>query len=105
MKRKYGGTLLLPVNLKLPQHLLDQSECIGIRIPNHEQTKELIREVGPLIATSANLSGQDPITNSEDAKKPFPEAMILDGLLRSNKPSTILKYSPTGYILFREGNI
>lgn len=98
---KSGGTLLLPVNPCLPQHLLAQSDCIGVRIPNHEQTKELIKEVGPLIATSANLSGEDPITTSEEAKALFPEAMIIEGVLGSNKPSKILKHTPNGYVLVR----
>ena len=98
---KTGGTLLLPVHSNLPQHLLSQSDYIGVRIPNHEQTKELIREVGPLIATSANLSGEKPITTFQEARVLFPESMIIEGVLGSNKHSTILKYTPLGYVTVR----
>ena len=98
---KTGGTLLLPVKSNLPQHLLAQSDYIGVRIPNHEETKELIKEVGPLIATSANLSGEEPITTSQEARVLFPETMIIEGVLGSNKPSTILKYTPLGYVTVR----
>ncbi len=96
-----GGTLLLPIHSNLPKHLLDQSDFIGVRIPNHKQTKELIEHLGPLIATSANISGEPPITNAKEAISLFPDCMILDGTLGSNTPSTILKYSPEGYSILR----
>jgi L-threonylcarbamoyladenylate synthase len=98
---KEGNTLLLPIHRQLPKHLLAQSEFIGVRVPNHLQTKELIQTVGPLVATSANISGQEPITSTEQAKVLFTDIHILEGQLGSNKPSTILKYTPDGYVLIR----
>lgn len=39
---------------------------VGLRIPAHPRLLELMRAVGPLIATSANLSGEPELRNASE---------------------------------------
>jgi L-threonylcarbamoyladenylate synthase len=102
-----GITIILPRKNNLPNHLLEQSDHIGLRIPNHPPTKQIIQTVGPLISTSANLSGSDPICSFEEALPLLQEGVyFLEGsVVKSKIPSTILKYEEGGYSLIREGNV
>lgn len=99
-----GMTILLPRKENLPKHLVQQSEFIGLRIPQHKESLELIRKVGPLICTSANISGEDTIKTYETSV--FKDVFTLKGALpKKHIPSTILLFGKCGYTLIREGNI
>ncbi len=103
-----GMTLILPRKDSLPLHLLTQSDFIGVRIPNHAETKAIIREFGPLMSTSANISGKNPVSSSDEAKAVFQDESIrfIDGITpEGNIHSTILKYTNGKFSLIREGNI
>lgn len=103
-----GMTLILPRKNSLPLHLLTQSDCIGVRIPNHADTKAIIREFGPLMSTSANISGKNPVSSTSEAKALFHDESIrfIDGITpEGNIHSTILKYLDGKFSLIREGNV
>ena len=42
------------------------SDRVGIRVPDHDVARALLRETGPLTATSANVSGRDSVTRVAD---------------------------------------
>ena len=103
-----GMTLILRRKNSLPLHLLTQSDCIGVRIPNHAGTKTIIREFGPLMSTSANISGKPPVSSTDEAKALFKDESIrfMDGITpEGNIHSTILKYENGKFSLIREGNV
>ncbi|MCH9811779.1 threonylcarbamoyl-AMP synthase [bacterium] len=104
---KRGMTILLKRKKTLPKHLLQQSEMIGLRIPNHKETLAIIEECGPLICTSANISGKAPITTKEEAEKYFgDDALFVEGEAgQENIASTILSFIDGNYQLLREGHI
>ena len=52
-------TLVVPKKAGLPENL-SLAPTVGLRLPDHELTRELIRRSGPLATTSANLSGTPP---------------------------------------------
>ena len=57
-----GLTVIVPKRKDVPD-LLSSTQTIGIRMPNHPMTLELLRRFGPLATTSANLSGgANPLT-------------------------------------------
>jgi L-threonylcarbamoyladenylate synthase len=58
-------TLILPALSVLPPILTAGQPTVGVRMPNHEQLRLLIRQAGPLAATSANRSG-GPEAHSAD---------------------------------------
>lgn len=51
-------TIVLPALPTLPSVLTAQQPTVGVRLPAHGWLRTLIRQSGPLAATSANLSGQ-----------------------------------------------
>ena len=60
-------TLILPGACAVAENLIPEEGTLGIRIPEHEFCKKLIRKLNrPLVSTSANISGQPaPRTYSE----------------------------------------
>jgi len=101
---------IIPEKLTLLEHLwpgpltvvLTAKECVpsivkgglstvGLRIPDHPIALELLREVGPLVAPSANLSGKPSPTEAQHVREDFPNLPILDGgPCRVGLESTIL---------------
>ncbi|MBI63594.1 MAG: threonylcarbamoyl-AMP synthase [Chloroflexi bacterium] len=54
-------TIVLPLTGTLPNSLNNNSGFIGVRVPNHMFTLELIKKLNkPLTGTSANISGFPP---------------------------------------------
>ena len=52
-------TIILQANDRVPAWINSGLSTIGFRIPKHPQTLALIKETGPLIGPSANISGQE----------------------------------------------
>lgn len=74
-------TLVVPKRLEVPLCVSGGLATIAIRMPSHPIALRFIREVGPMAAPSANLSGKPSPTSAEDVledlegKIPF----IVDG--------------------------
>jgi hypothetical protein len=82
---------------------------VGIRIPDNDLTRDIIRRVGGiLMTTSANISGEPPVTNisniSDELLKNVPLIITTDKNL-SGIPSTIVSYLDGKYSLIRQGQI
>ena len=58
-------TVLLPAKIELDPRLGTQG--VAVRILDHPIARELVRQTGPLSATSANMSGTDPLTSCSGA--------------------------------------
>lgn len=76
---------------------------VGVRVPDSELLRGLLRISGPLAVTSANLSGQPPARTVSEARRTFPDLPALDGGPAGGRPSTVVRM-PDGDIL-REGGI
>lgn len=61
-------TIVLSAQPGLQWDLGDNDGTVAVRMPLDDVTLAVIREVGPLAATSANLSGQPPATTVEEAR-------------------------------------
>ena len=100
-------TLVVSKNPDLPANL-SPTPTIGVRMPDHAFALELLRKVGPLATTSANLSGGP---NPRDAGEVLAQLdgrieLILDGgPAYSGIPSTIVDCTGTGLTILREGAI
>lgn len=84
---------------------------LAVRIPGHEGLRSLLAELGHgLTATSANLSGQEPILDPAElagflAGVAGEEAVIVDGgVLPGGPPSTIAAIEETGPVVLRSGS-
>lgn len=62
-------TIVLPTQPGLTWDLGDNDGTVAVRMPLDDVTLAIIRDVGPLAVTSANLSGQPPATTAAEARE------------------------------------
>lgn len=83
---------------------------IGIRIPEHDLCRELIKKTGPLYVTSANYSTHKDLINPLEVYEIFQGTiagiLVDNNKLKYKKHSTVIKIENSNKItLFREGPI
>ena len=80
-----------------------------MRIPNSNIAQSLLRETGPLLTSSANISGFKGSITVEGIALDFPSVKILGPIpwgKRSGKASTIIFWKKSGdWKLIREGEV
>jgi tRNA threonylcarbamoyl adenosine modification protein (Sua5/YciO/YrdC/YwlC family) len=79
-----------------------------LRMPLHPVALELLRDVGPMAVSSANVSGRAPASNVEEAKEQLGEsvAVYLDGGSSGEPvPSTMVDLTGAEPIVLREGAV
>jgi L-threonylcarbamoyladenylate synthase len=101
-------TIVLPARTGLPSAILGPGG-VGVRVSSHPIARALAASLGrPITATSANLSGQPPITSSADLHPSLRDKVkvILEGgVLAGGAPSTVIECSRDGYRIVRVGAI
>jgi len=100
-------TLVLPIHPRLPDNL-SESDTIGVRQPDHDLARELLRATGPLATTSANLSGQPSTLTATEVLVQLEGRidLILDGgQAPGGRPSTVLDLTGDEPLILREGPI
>lgn len=95
-----------PLSLVLPSSVKPNSS-IAIRIPNHPTILELLKAWRkPVIATSANRSGNPPAISAEEVKAIFPQIFTVDGGQCSvGVASSVVDLTGGDIKLLREGSI
>lgn len=81
---------------------------VALRMPLDDVTLAVIREVGPLAVTSANLSGQAAATGIAQAKMslgPSVAVYVDDGPRTESRPSTIVDLTRSEPFLIRDGDL
>ncbi|WP_237706586.1 L-threonylcarbamoyladenylate synthase [Kribbella flavida] len=71
----------------------DTHGTVALRVPDHENTRELLSRTGPLAVSSANRSGQPAALDVYDAEEQLADsvAVYLDGgAVSGGEPSTIV---------------
>jgi L-threonylcarbamoyladenylate synthase len=100
-------TLIVPRLPQLPS-VLSSNLTIGVRIPDHPVALSLLKLVGPLAVTSANLSGN---SNANTAQQVLDQLdgrihLILDGgQTPGGVPSTVADCTGPETLILREGPI
>lgn len=103
-----GLSIVVPQAPSLPWNLGDTRGTVMLRMPLHPVAIELLREVGPMAVSSANISGHEPPTTAIAAKQQLggAVAVYLDGgETPVGKPSTIIDLSGPAPRILREGAI
>ena len=100
-------TIILEANGKVPYWVNSGLTTVGFRIPSHPVTLELIRDFGPLIGPSANLSGQASGISFKEILKDFGQEVlgIEDDAYLTGQDSTILDLSGDKVKILRQGAI
>ena len=87
-------TWLCPASNNVLPEITGSNKKVGVRITKHEVSRTLCKFLEfPIVSTSANISGQEPITNFSDCVSFFGEKVdyIIEGNIGENKkPSRII---------------
>jgi tRNA threonylcarbamoyl adenosine modification protein (Sua5/YciO/YrdC/YwlC family) len=96
--------------VSLPDALSGGRATLGLRLPDHDIPRSLARRLGPIAASSANVSGQPDATSAERVDQSLGDVVSLivdDGPVRGGTPSTVVdcssEFAPPS--ILREGAI
>ena len=102
-------TMVIPSSEKQNVILTSKDLTLGLRIPNSCMAQSLLRETGPLLTSSANISGLRGAITAEGIALDFPSVEILGPVpweKSSGKASTIISWKKHGdWKLIREGEV
>ena len=102
-------TIIIPISEKSKEFLSSSNLTLGLRIPNSSMAKFLIKESGPLLTSSANLSGIPAAVSAKDISIELPNVDILGPLpweKCSGKASTIISWVNYGkWKIIRKGQV
>ena len=100
-------TVLIPKRADLPE-AVSATSTVGVRVPDHEVVRALLRLAGPMAVTSANLSGQPSPTSAEEVLAQLDgrlELIIDGGKTPGGIPSTVVDCTGLEIKILREGPI
>jgi L-threonylcarbamoyladenylate synthase len=100
-------TILLPKRLDLPL-VVSATSTVGVRVPDHEIARKLLRLAGPMAVTSANISGGLSPVSAEEVYQQLGDRipLIIDGgLTPGGVPSTLVDCTTTAPTILREGPV
>ena len=100
-------TCLIPKQPTLPESV-SATETVGVRVPDHEVARSLLRAAGPMAVTSANISGQSSPSTAQEVLAQLNGRidLILDGgKTPGGVPSTLVDCTGKDLKILREGPI
>lgn len=101
LKKIWPGGTTVVLNAK-------KGGTIGLRIPRSNFLLNLMKRTGPLIETSANLSGSAPALSAEEVLTQFldnkaqPDIVIDGGKLKTSKPSQVIDLTKDKPVILRK---
>ena len=102
-------TMVIPSSEQQNVSVTSKDHTLGIRIPNSAIAQSLLQETGPLLTSSANISGFKGSITVEGIALDFPSLKILSPIPwgeSSGKASTIIFWKKRGdWRLIREGEV
>ena len=102
-------TMVIPSAEKETAILTSKDLTLGLRIPNSYMAQSLMKETGPLLTSSANISGFTGSITAKGIALDFPSVEILGPIpwgKSSGKASTIISWQKSGdWMLIREGEV
>ena len=102
-------TMVVPSSEKHTSILTSGNLTLGLRIPNLYMAQSLLEKTGPLLTSSANISGLSGSITAEGIALDFPSVKILGPtpwVKGSGKASTIISWEKScNWRLIREGEV
>ncbi|HEX9022675.1 MAG TPA: L-threonylcarbamoyladenylate synthase [Geobacteraceae bacterium] len=95
LKRYLPGpyTFVLEATREVPDLLLTRQRTVGVRIPDNRICLEIVRLLGnPVVTTSANLAGEEPVGDPEVIEMNFGAQLdlIVDGGMLTTDVSSVV---------------
>ena len=102
-------TIIIPASEEDNSMLTSRDSSLGLRIPKSYMSQNLIKNTGPLLTSSANISGRTGSITAEGTALDFPSVDILGPVpweKCSGSASTIIAWKKRGdWRLIREGQV
>lgn len=111
MKSYWPGALTIIYNCKkdlIHSPIRGGTETIGLRMPNHETTLEIIRRVGvPILGPSANFHGEPTPYRFEDINPQLAKLVnfVVPGECQFKQASTVVDCTASPYRILRQGAV
>ena len=107
-------TIVLRPNEKMDSRL--GGDGVAVRVVSHPTARSLLLRTGPLTATSANLSGHEPVLSCVEAagslSSPLSTVLAIEGVCEGGSPSTLIAWHTVcntpesfGIEVIREGKV
>ncbi|OGC06711.1 threonylcarbamoyl-AMP synthase [candidate division WOR-1 bacterium RIFOXYA2_FULL_36_21] len=93
-------TLIFKKKAEVLNVITANKDTIGLRMPDHPLLLKLMKKTGPLVVSSANLSGNKPPTNPEEVKIEA-DLLLNGGKCKIGQSSTIIDVSNNKPIILR----
>jgi tRNA threonylcarbamoyl adenosine modification protein (Sua5/YciO/YrdC/YwlC family) len=108
LKRHFPGpyTFVLEATREVPDLLLTRQKTVGIRIPDNRICIDLVTALGkPIITTSANLSGEDPVGDPMIIAEIFGDRLdfVIDGGILTTDVSSVVSLIDDVPVVLRAG--
>ena len=100
-------TLILPKKPTLPE-AVSSLPTVGVRVPDHEVARALLRASGPMAVTSANISSQASPSTAQEVSDQLGGriALVLDGgRTPGGVPSTLVDCTGSEPAILRKGPV
>ncbi|MCL2031977.1 MAG: L-threonylcarbamoyladenylate synthase [Methanomassiliicoccaceae archaeon] len=101
-------TIIIEKNPNVPDLVTAMSKKVGIRMPDHPVSAEIIKRTGPIVATSANLHSHPDATDIDSAVRDLGQSVSIyvdSGPSKLKKPSTIIWIMNGEVEIIRQGAI
>ena len=99
-------TFVLEATREVPDLLLTRQKTVGIRIPDNRICLDLVAALGnPIITTSANLSGEDPVGDPRVIEDTFGNQLdfVIDGGVLATDVSSVVSLIDDLPVVLRAG--
>ena len=99
-------TMLLPIRKEISKQIENNGK-LAVRVPNNECILSILEQCKLIIGTSANISGEESILDSNVCKQKLPDIDVLvdGGKITSSGESTIIEFVDDELKIIREGSI
>ena len=96
---------ILEATREVPKLVQSKRKSVGIRIPNHEVTRAIARELGrPIISTTASHDDGDPFVDPAEIDEAFHGlGLVLDAGAGGMVPTTVIDLTQRPPTIVREG--
>ncbi len=99
-------TFILPAAKVIPKKLWSKRKTVGIRVPDHSVTLQIVKELGnPIASTSATTRLGEPLTDPFEIRNIFNSRvdLMLASSTMSFEPSSVVDISGEEPEIIREG--
>lgn len=107
-KEYWPGAVSVIVRCDVPDYLDFRNGTLAVRLPKNDFLKQLLNLTGPLMTSSANLTGMPVANNIDEAFLYFGDKVdfyVDGGHLSNRSSSTIIKVTENGLEVIRQGDV